>query len=36
MGEKKPSVEFEAYSIQRIAQDFFAMFQESETDDLHQ
>lgn len=23
MGEKKPSVEFEAYSIQRIAQDFF-------------
>lgn len=34
MGEKKPSTEFEAYSIQRIAQDLFAMFQESETDGL--
>ena len=30
MGEKKPSVEFEAYSIQRIAQDLFAMYEESE------
>ena len=34
MGEKKPSTEFEAYSIQRIAQDLFAMFQESETDGM--
>ncbi|MDR6628361.1 hypothetical protein J2X86_000349 [Acinetobacter lwoffii] len=34
MGEKEPSSEFEAYSIQRIAQDLFAMFQESETDGL--
>jgi hypothetical protein len=30
MGEKEPSIEFEAYSIQRIAQDLFAMFEESE------
>lgn len=34
MGEKEPSIEFEAYSIQRIAQDLFAMFQESENNDL--
>lgn len=34
MGEKKPSTEFEAYSIQRIAQDLFSMFQESETDGM--
>ena len=34
MGEKEPSTEFEAYSIQRIAQDLFAMFQESETDGM--
>lgn len=34
MGEKEPSIEFEAYSIQRIAQDLFAMFKESETDEL--
>lgn len=30
MGEKEPSIEFEAYSIQRIAQDLFSMFEESE------
>lgn len=30
MGELEPSVEFEAYSIQRIAQDLFSMFEESE------
>lgn len=30
MGEKEPSIEFEAYSIQRIAQDLFSMFDESE------
>lgn len=34
MGEKKPSVEFEAYSIQCIAQDLFVMFQRSEGNDL--
>lgn len=34
MGEKEPSIEFEAYSIQRIAQDLFAMFKESESDEL--
>jgi len=34
MGEKKPSTEFEAYSIQRIAQDLFSMFQESETNGM--
>lgn len=33
MGEREPSVEFEAYSIQRIAQDLFFMFQESEVED---
>lgn len=32
MGESTPSIEFEAYSIQRIAQDLFYMFQESEDD----
>ena len=32
MGEKEPSSEFEAYSIQRIAQDLFFMYQESEVD----
>ena len=30
MGEHNPSTEFEAYSIQAIAQDLFAMFEESE------
>lgn len=30
MNEKEPSSEFEAYSIQSIAQDLFAMYQESE------
>lgn len=30
MGESNPSTEFEAYSIQSIAQDLFAMFEESE------
>ena len=30
MGERNPSTEFEAYSIQAIAQDLFAMFEESE------
>ncbi|MFI8146483.1 hypothetical protein [Acinetobacter sp. ABJ_C5_2] len=30
MGEKEPSSEFEAYSIQSIAQDFFEMYEESE------
>ncbi|NIE95171.1 hypothetical protein F3J02_01510 [Acinetobacter sp. Tr-809] len=30
MGEESPSVEFEAYSIQAIAQDLFEMFEESE------
>lgn len=34
MGEKKPSTEFEAYSIQRIAQDLFSMFRESEINGL--
>ena len=34
MGEKEPSIEFEAYSIQRIAQDLFTMFQESEADGM--
>lgn len=32
MGEREPSVEFEAYSIQHIAQDLFFMYQESEVD----
>ncbi|HAV5515503.1 TPA: hypothetical protein JI118_17385 [Acinetobacter baumannii] len=30
MGEKEPSSEFEAYSIQAIAQDLFKMYEESE------
>ncbi|HID0922158.1 TPA: hypothetical protein ACXEMB_003562 [Acinetobacter baumannii] len=30
MGEKEPSSEFEAYSIQAIAQDLFEMFEASE------
>ncbi|GEA69115.1 hypothetical protein PA3_32730 [Acinetobacter pittii] len=30
MGEREPSVEFEAYSIQAIAQDLFEMYEESE------
>ncbi|MFH3942297.1 hypothetical protein ACJBLD_17075 [Acinetobacter nosocomialis] len=30
MGEHEPSVEFEAYSIQAIAQDLFEMFEASE------
>lgn len=30
MGEKEPSPEFEAYSIQSIAQDLFKMYEESE------
>lgn len=30
MNEKEPSKEFEAYSIQRIAQDLFYMLEESE------
>jgi len=33
MGEKEPSIEFEAYSIQRIALDLFSMFEESEAHD---
>lgn len=33
MGEHNPSTEFEAYSIQAIAQDLFAMFEESQTSD---
>ena len=33
MGEKEPSIEFEAYSIQRIALDLFSMFEESEAND---
>lgn len=32
MGESDPSKEFEAYSIQRIAQDLFVMYEESERD----
>lgn len=32
MSEDAPSSEFEAYSIQRIAQDLFYMYQESESD----
>lgn len=32
MGEKDPSIEFEAYSIQRIAQDLFDMYKDSEGD----
>lgn len=36
MGEKEPSIEFEAYSIQRIAQDLFAMFEESQSHDQKQ
>lgn len=32
MGEEKPSVEFEAYSIQTIAQDLFAMYEASENE----
>lgn len=32
MGESEPSKEFEAYSIQRIAQDLFEMYEESESD----
>lgn len=30
MNEKNPSIEFEAFSIQRIAQDLFHLFNESE------
>ncbi|MDN8191865.1 hypothetical protein QZK04_17625 [Acinetobacter baumannii] len=30
MGEREPSVEFEAYSIQAIAQDLFEMYEASE------
>lgn len=33
MGEKEPSSEFEAYSIQAIAQDLFIMYEESEIND---
>ncbi|HCI7193934.1 hypothetical protein RKQ56_14815 [Acinetobacter baumannii] len=33
MGEKEPSSEFEAYSIQTIAQDLFKMYEESEVND---
>ncbi|MFW1769962.1 hypothetical protein [Acinetobacter baumannii] len=33
MGEKEPSSEFEAYSIQAIAQDLFKMYEESEVND---
>lgn len=33
MGEHDPSIEFEAYSIQAIAQDLFEMFEESQCDD---
>lgn len=36
MGEKEPGIEFEAYSIQRIAQDLFSMFEESENHDQKQ
>ena len=36
MGEKEPSIEFEAYSIQRIAQDLFDMYEESESYDQKQ
>ncbi|MEB6681030.1 hypothetical protein [Acinetobacter lwoffii] len=34
MGEDEPSIEFEAYSIQRIAQDLFSMFEESEVSNV--
>lgn len=33
MGEREPSTEFEAYSIQAIAQDLFKMYEESEVRD---
>lgn len=33
MGEYDPSIEFEAYSIQAIAQDLFEMFEESQCND---
>lgn len=33
MGEHSPSTEFEAYSIQAVAQDLFAMFEESQNHD---
>jgi len=33
MGEKEPSSEFEAYSIQAIAKDLFKMYEESEVND---
>lgn len=33
MGEENPSVEFEAYSIQAIAQDLFEMYEASEVQD---
>ena len=33
MNERDPSTEFEAYSIQAIAQDLFAMFEESQCND---
>jgi hypothetical protein len=32
MGEREPSVEFEAYSIQSIAQDLFEMYEASEVE----
>lgn len=34
MGEENPSIEFEAYSIQTIAQDLFYMYEESEVTDV--
>ena len=34
MAESDPSKEFEAYSIQRIAQDLFAMYEESEVSNV--
>jgi hypothetical protein len=36
MGETNPSTEFEAYSIQSIAQDLFEMFEESQGHDQKQ
>lgn len=34
MGESNPSTEFEAYSIQRIAQDLFEMYEDSEVQNV--